>query len=333
MERQGNVLPHTPVPCHADRRNGRTAGGFTRYRQGGNMKQFGQTVCLAGIALAAVQPALAQDAGEPGVVAELPAPDQGSEPTVFDGDYLTIGIGAGYGPSYSGSDDYVLFALPLVQGSLGGVDFSPRPAGLALDFLPDRKRGPDLSLGIVARVNSDRVDRIKDPVVEAYGELDRAVEVGPTAGISFPRLLNPYDSLSASVDVTWDVAGAHSGMAVLPQVTYFTPVSRAAAVSLSVGTTWIDDDYADYYYSVPAADASAPGQTLPSFQADGGFEDVSGALLVAYDLSGDVTDGGFSLVGIASYSRMLGDARRTPFTSIRGDADQFLIGLGIGYTF
>ena len=279
-------------------------------------------------------PLAAQDAGEPGVAVELPTTPTSERPeTVFDGDYLTVGAGVGYGPSYSGSDDYVLFALPLLQGSFGGVDFSPRPAGLAVDFLPDREGGPDISLGLVARINSDRANRIKDPVVAAYGELDRAVEVGPTAGISFPGLLNPFDSLSASVDVVWDVAGAHKGMAVAPQVTYFTPLNRAMAVSLSVGTTYIDDDYADYYYSVPVADLSVPGQTLPVFQADGGFEDVSGALLVAYDLSGDVTDGGFSLVGIGVYSRLLGDAKRTPFTSIRGDADQFLLGLGLAYTF
>lgn len=312
-------------------RNSRDSWGFIQQTAGGSMAKIWRTACWAGLGLAA--PAMAQDAGEPGVVAELPAPDEQSQPTVFDGDYLTIGAGVGYGPSYSGSDDYVLFALPLVQGSLGGVDFSPRPAGLAIDFLPDRDEGPDLSLGLVARLNSDRADRIKDPVVAAYGELDRAVEVGPTAGISFPRLLNPFDSLTASVDVTWDVAGAHGGMAVSPQVTYFTPLSRAAAVSLSLSTTYIDDDYADYYYSVPVADVSVPGQTLPAFQADGGFEDASIALLVAYDLGGDVTDGGFSVAGIAAYSRLLGDAKRTPFTSVRGDADQFLLGIGLGYTF
>lgn len=283
--------------------------------------------CLASVALCMAGPAWAQDAGEPGVAADLPTE------TVFDGDYLTIGAGVAYGPSYTGSDDYVLFPLPLVQGSFGGVDFNPRPAGLALDFLPDREGGPELALGVVGKLNRNRVDQIKDSVVRAYGELDTAIEVGPTAGISFPALLNPYDSLSASIDVVWDVAGAHEGMIVSPQITYFTPLSRSMAASLSLGADYIDDDYASYYYSVPVADLSQPGQTLPAFQADGGFEDVSGAILIAYDLSGDVTDGGFSLVGIAVYSRLLGDAKRTPFTSIRGDADQFLLGLGLAYTF
>ena len=30
---------------------------------------------------------------------------------------------------------------------------------------------------------------------------------------------------------------------------------------------------------------------------------------------------------------MIGDAEKSPFVALRGDADQFLIGGGIGYTF
>ncbi|ABC64067.1 MipA/OmpV family protein [Erythrobacter litoralis] len=264
-----------------------------------------------------------------GIVADGPPPGIGE--TVFDGDYLSIGIGAGYGPSYSGSDDYVFFPLPIVQASYGGIDINPRPAGLAIDFIPDADEGPSFDLGIAGRLRSDRADQIEDPVVESLGELDRAVEVGPTAGVSFPGVLNRFDSLSFNVDALWDIAGAHSGMTVAPSVTYFTPLSRGIAGSLSFSATFVDDDFADYYYSVSPAQSVASG--LPAFQADGGLNSLGANLLLAFDLNGDVTDGGFSIVTIAGYSRLVGDAKDTPFTSIRGDADQFLVGAGIGYTF
>ncbi|UIP07696.1 MipA/OmpV family protein [Erythrobacter sp. SDW2] len=251
--------------------------------------------------------------------------------TVFDGDFLSIGIGAGIGPSYSGSDDYVVFPLPVVQASIGGIDINPRPAGLAVDFVPDAEEGVAFDFGIAGRVRSDRASQIEDPVVKSLGELDRAVEFGPTAGIKFPQLLNPYDSLTVSVDALWDVAGAHDGMTVSPRVTYFTPLSRGAAASLSVGASFIDDDFADYYYSVSPTQSVASG--LPAFGARGGLESIGTNLLLAFDLNGDVTDGGLSLVAIAGYSRLMGDAKRTPLTSERGSADQFLAGLGIGYTF
>ena len=51
--------------------------------------------------------------------------------TVFDGDFLTVGIGAGYTPSYEGSDDYVFFPQPVIQGRLAGIDITPRPGGFA----------------------------------------------------------------------------------------------------------------------------------------------------------------------------------------------------------
>ncbi|OBX19171.1 structural protein MipA [Erythrobacter sp. QSSC1-22B] len=278
-------------------------------------------------------PLAAQDAGAPGVRAEAP---ELPESTVFDGDYLTVGIGVGYGASYSGSDDYRTFVLPIVQGSLAGVDISPRPAGVALDFIPDPDEGVSFSFGPVIKLNRDRadLDGIKDPVVEAYGELDTAIEVGPSAGVSFPQVLNAFDSLSFSVEAAWDVAGAHDGMSVSPAITYFTPLSRGIAASLSLSTKYIDDDYADYYYSVPATNAALPAaDVLPGFQADGGFESAGVNVFMAFDLNGDVTDGGLALIALGGYSRMLGDAKDSPFTSIRGEADQFLGALGIGYTF
>lgn len=293
------------------------------------------TICAAAALLAASSSANAQDQGEPGVTSDVPE-DGGIEGTVFDGDFISVGVGVAYGPSYSGSDDYTAFVLPIVQGSLGGVDINPRPAGIALDLIPDADESVSFSAGPVVKINRDRVDvdDIKDPVVAAYGELDTAIEVGASVGVSFPGVLNPFDSISFNVDTVWDVAGAHDGMTVSPSVTYFTPLSRGIAASLSLTANHIDDDYADYYYSVPVTNSLLPDpDILPGFEADGGFESVGANLLLAYDLNGDVTDGGLALIGIGGYSRLLDDAKRSPFTSVRGDADQFFGAIGIGYTF
>ena len=75
-----------------------------------------------------------------------------SEETVFDGDYLTVGIGAGYAPSYEGSDDYLFYPQPVIQGSLAGIAITPRPGGIALDVIPDgRDAKVGFSLGPVDR--------------------------------------------------------------------------------------------------------------------------------------------------------------------------------------
>lgn len=277
---------------------------------------------LAGLAaLCSAAPGLAQqdDPGEGG--------SKAYEGSVFDGDWLSIGGGVVYGPSYRGSDDYVVSPLPIVQGSLGGVGINPRPGGLALDFVPDADGDVAFSAGIAAKLNRNRASQIEDPVVLGYGKLDTAFEVGPSIGASLPAVLNPYDSLSFNLDTLWDVAGAHRGMTVTPSLTYFTPVSRGAALSFALSATHVDDDYADYYYSVAA------GGPLATYQASGGFESAGVNLLGAVDLDGDLADGGFAIIVLGGYSRMLGDARRSPFTAVRGDADQWMGALGLGYTF
>ena len=263
----------------------------------------------------------------------LPA---GPPKTVFDGDFLTIGIGAGYGTSYSGSDDYNINVLPIVQASIAGIDINPRPAGLAIDFIPDPDQGVSFSAGPMIRLRSDRadVDDINDEVVELYGELDRAVEIGASVGVSKPQVLHPYDSISLNVDAAWDVAGAHGGMYISPGVTYFTPLSRGTAVSLTLSTTFIDDDFADYYYTVPQITNVAPDDRfLPGFTAEGGLQSYGVNLLLAQDLDNDITNGGLSLVGLGGWSKLVGDAADTPFTSVRGNDDQFFVALGVGYTF
>ena len=272
------------------------------------------------LALACAAPAMAQN------VEALPDGPDG-EATVFDGNWFSIGAGAVYSASYDGSDDYVVSPIPIVQGKIGGVRISPRAGGAALDFVNDDSDGAKISAGVAARLNRNRASQIEDPVVLSYGELDTAFEVGPSVGISLPGLLNPYDSLSFNIETLFDVAGAHDGTLVSPGVTYFTPVSRGAAISLSVSGSYVDDDYADYYYSVPA------GGALPAYQADGGWDRVGVNLLTGVDLDGNLANGGLALIAMGGYSRMLGDGKRTPFPSIRGDADQWMGALGIGYTF
>lgn len=277
---------------------------------------------VAALALSAGLPAQAQEADRQDAISG----------TAFDGDYISVGVGAIYGPSYDGSDDYVASPIPIIMGSLGGVDITPRGGGLALDFVPDGDGSVSFDAGIAAGMNMNRVRQIEDPVVSSLGKLDTAVEVGPTAGVSYAGLLNPYDSVSASVDVRWDVAGAHKGRTINPAISYFTPLSRGMIAALSISAEHSSARYADYYYSVSPAQSEASG--LPAFDADGGgFNRAGVTLFSGIDLDGDITNGGLGLILIGSYSRMLGDAKNSPFTSIRGDANQWLGAVGIGYTF
>lgn len=280
------------------------------------------SLMLAGATLIFSQPAMAQ---------ETPDPYQG---TAYDGDYLTIGAGAVYGPSYEGSDDYIIYPGGALNGSLGGVSFQTRGLGLAVDIAPD---ADNAKVGFIAgptvQVNLNRTNDsdIEDARVERLGELDTAVEVGAEMGFQVNRLLNPYDNMSLTMGARWDVAGAHEGRILSPRLSYFTPLSQGMAASLSVNAEHMDDDYADYYFSVSGAGSAASG--LAPFQAEEGWKSVGAGLFLGLDLNGNLADGGFGLFAAGNYSRLLNDAKDSPLTSQAGDADQWRGALGIGYTF
>lgn len=278
------------------------------------------SVCLAA-------PVTAQSA--PTMLQRTETPDRG----VFEGDWMTFGLGVGHAPSYEGSDDFVLFPAPIAQGSVSGFEFGVRGPGLYVDLVRDTSSGSDVKFvaGPLFRVRFDRNTSIKDPVVALLGKREVAVEVGATAGVSFVKVLNPYDQLTITVDGQWDVAGAHGGRLISPGVTYSTPLSRALFASINLSAIHADSDYADTYYSIDTAGSTASG--LPVYQAGSGWKSYGASLLGGYDLSGNALDGGLSIFGFTSYSKLTGDARHSPVTSIRGDADQWFVAGGVSYTF
>jgi outer membrane scaffolding protein for murein synthesis (MipA/OmpV family) len=271
---------------------------------------------------------------QPAPAAPPAAPFNAVKP-VFDETWATIGLGAGLVPSYAGSDNYVVFPLPLIVGRVGGVGIRPNGPGLTFDLLsPKPSFGPRktrLAFGPAFRLRNDRNAQIEDGVVEAAGKLELALEAGLNAAISFPGVFKPLDSLTLGAQVRWDVLGAHEGMVIEPQVNYATPLGKAFLLQVQAGMEFVDDSFADYYFSVSPPQRAASG--LPAFSAEGGLNRIGTLAILSYDLSGNALDGGWSLYGVGGYSRLLGDAADTPFTSLRGDANQFILGLGVGYTF
>lgn len=259
-------------------------------------------------------------------------PQETTEPSAFDGDYLVIGVGAVGMPSYEGSDDRSISPVAGVLGRIHGINISPRSAGLALDFVPEpRNARVGFNLGPVFRYRGNRTRDIKDPEVKALGKLDGVFEGGVAISVTVHRLLNGYDSLTVGSDFRWDISGKGGGRGIAPGVTYFTPLSKALVVGGRVGAEFVDDRYAIYNYEVTPAGSAASG--LPQYHARGGLKEINAGAFAAYDLSGNFLDGGFAIGAGAMYSRLQGSAAETPITSLRGSRNQWFFGGGVAYTF
>ena len=273
---------------------------------------------LAATALLAASPALAQTR-----TGELPDPNDQS-------DTISIGAGGAYVPDYEGSDDYELVPLVAVRGRVSGINFYTRATYLYVDFIK-RGDGPlEFDLGPIAGVRINRTGKVKDDFVDLLPERDTAFEVGGFAGVTYHGLTNPYDALSFHVDVVADVADAHGSTLITPTIDFGTPLSTTTYVGLSLSAEWAGGGYADYYYSIDAADAVVSG--LPAFDADGGFKHWRGGLFAAQSLSGDLTHG-WSIFGAGTYTHLSGDFADSPIVDLRGSASQWVAALGVGYTF
>jgi len=271
-----------------------------------------------------------------------PAPPPPPRPTfafakpVFDETWATIGLGVGMVPSYAGSDDYIAFPLPLIAGRVGGVGIAPNGPGIVLDVNSPKpamapRKGARLAFGPAIRFRNDRNNRISDDVVARAGKLDAALEVGANVAVAIPNVVKPFDQLSIGVQARRDVLGAHGGWVIEPQVSYRALVGKAFTLQAQASMEFTDNRFARYYFTVTPAQSAASG--LAQYSADGGLNRIGTTAVLSYDLDRNPLNGGWALTGVGGYSRLIGDSADTPYTSVRGDANQFILGAGVAYTF
>ncbi len=247
------------------------------------------------------------------------------------GDTVTIGLGASYAPSYEGSDDYQISGAGVIRGRVSGFNFYSRATSLYLDLAREAPDAPvNFEIGPMINVRLDRTSRIEDSRVKALGEIDTAIEAGGFIGVTKNGVFHDYDFLTVRLDVTRDVTDTHDSMIVTPNIEYATPLSTTFLLGASLSAEHVGGGFADTYYGISPAGAIASG--LPAYDADGGFKNWRGTLLLTQSLSGDLRRG-WALFAVGSYSRLLGDFKRSPIVSIAGDKDQYFAAVGLSYTF
>ena len=280
------------------------------------------TAALLAAALTAT-PAIAQDTAPPAVPNEPPLPDPNDR-----SDYLMIGAGAGITADYEGSDEYRLIPGAAIRARFSGISISSRGTYLYADLIPGGQ-GLDIELGPIAGVRLNRTGKIKDDVVDLLPERNVAIELGGFAGVSFKGLTNPYDALTFRVDAVKDFGNAHESWVLTPTVDFSTPLSRTFFAGASLSADFVQNDFADYYFGISPADTLASG--LATYNPDGGIKSWQIGLLLNQSLSGDLRKG-FSLFGLGSYKRLVGDFKDSPIVQDRGSATNWFGAVGLGYS-
>ena len=246
---------------------------------------------------------------------------------------LTIAAGGVWLPDYEGSDDNRWSPLPAANGTVAGMSFTVLGNRASLDLIPDvADRKWNLQLGPVAVINLNRTNRdaIADPRVAALGEIDTAVEVGGYAGIGKTGILHGFDSLSVSLSYRHDVTRIHRTGIFTPSVTYTTPLSTKALVSLFASAEIVEDRYARTYFGVTPTGSVLSG--LPVFRPEGGQKDITFGGMFTHAITGNLTKG-LAIVAGGTYKKLVGDFADSPIVAIAGSRHQWTAGAGLALTF
>lgn len=216
---------------------------------------------------------------------------------------VTIGAGAFYGPDFIGSATRRTFPYPYGEiyykdrfgfdfGSLSWFAVNTESASLRVflsyDFgRQDTERAASFSPG-AARLRG-------------LGTLEDTPEIGFAASTSVWGL-PVYGSVRKAPD-----GNGHGGAIANAGIDFPVQITQRLSTALSFGVDWVDENYAQAYYGVTAAQA-ARTQFKP-YDASGGFNNVSASLAMLYRY-----DRHWRLVAAVGVGRLLGDAADSPIT-------------------
>src|SRR5690242_21457882 len=274
-------------------------------------------VGLACLGLGSVSgPALAQQAALP---SQIEAPVEADVPTTASGLQISLGIGAAYLPDYEGSNDYKPTPLwSLRVGNLYGPETYVSLVGTTLrsNLVPSEH----WRLGFTAHFVKD-YDDVEDDKVKNISSTEKALLVGGTVGYDF--LAGLRQDLALEFDGLADALHGN-GYTLTPRLRFRTPVSEKLLFEASASGTYASGDYMENFFGVTPGDAKRSG--LHVYDANSGFKDVAFSASLTYALTEH-----WSLTGLGSFERLLGDAADSPIVDHRGAKDQGVGALLLGY--
>ena len=236
-----------------------------------------------------------------------------------------VGLGVGQVPDYQGSEDYTTGIAPFGRYYFSGNRYihllGPQ---LSLNVLDDEV----WQFGPMLMYRFGRDSDVDDDVVRQMREIDDAVEAGVFVAANY-RLnsADPRERIILSADLLADMSDTHDGWISTFGVKYWRPITRTMVMHIGGGFSYASDDYEQTYFGVTGSNiALFPSLSGNPYNADGGIHDIRATAGLLMHLSPN-----WHLGAGVRYQGLLGDAEDSPVVAERGDSNQWIFGLGIGY--
>lgn len=237
------------------------------------------------------------------------------EPQVEDSDeeelLVRLGVIGGVAPEYRGSDEYELSYAPSIY--IVWKDFL---------FIKGRKlgvqafNGKHFYGGAFVRYTGGRSDN--NDGLEALGDISRTFTGGA-------YLNYRYEGIRLKTEVRHDFFDEGHGTLLIASLSSRIPWSDPL-FQISVETTWASKEYMNTFYGINNFQSMQSG--LRQYEADSGMRDVSLNLGTTYKF-----DEHWSVSAQASYQHLLGDVADSPIVKDVGSENNFVLGVGLNYTF
>jgi outer membrane protein len=226
-----------------------------------------------------------------------------------------VGLGAGIAPEYEGSEHSKGYPLPYLNLRFQNDMSLEWIANLArFNVIPSRI----FKLGPIAQYIQER-DNVDNNTVDKLEKVDASFMLGGFAGIEVNRF-------AVSIEAMTDVADGNDGSIVRLRAGYRIPFNQTWILSINGYTTWADDNYMSAYFGVNRTNSLRSG--LKEYNADSGIKDVGITVPLRFNASEH-----WSIMGVAGYKRLLGDADDSPIVEDEGNENQFYGGAFLIYRF
>lgn len=238
--------------------------------------------------------------------------EPGGQPPEWE---FELGAGAFFQPDYEGSDDYEAAPVPLVEIAWRDRVRLTTKGGPGLYVDAVRYGGLTLTGGLAYEGGRDEDD---NDALKGLGDL----KVGAVAKLDLGYEFGPID---LGLGLSRDLGGDREGTSLRLEAEYGRAFfDGRLMLSAAPYLTWADGSYMSNSFGVSPVQSAASPLGLAVHDADAGLKDAGVGLTMMYRVSDNVM-----LLGLAGYSRLLGDAADSPIVADHGSADQVSVGAGL----
>lgn len=225
---------------------------------------------------------------------------------------LSLGVGPVYRPDYYGSDDYQFDVDPQVYVKFRNFVFlDDDGADFGIVGFSNFRFGPSL------RIRGKR-DEDDNPALEGLGDVGMTVEFGGFAATTF------LDRFAVRAKVRHGIATGHRGTIIDGYLTALLFRTGPLSLAATGEASWIDNNFADAYFSISPEQAINTGGRLSAYDVDSGFRNIGGSVTAYINIADR-----WSVNPYATWHYVFRDYARSPIIADYGDRNQFTFGFHI----